>query len=191
MALCLANSLMACRDFVPYDQLVRYKWWYRYGYMSSTGYCFDIGAATKRSIEKFETRQRKFGNDFAIAHEEIDHLSDSELLRKFNIECSESNAAGNGSLMRLAPVPLFFYQNPEKAVEYSGESSRITHGDVKACDACRYYAALIVAALRGENKDQLIDNQFYDTHKLWFGDNPLHPDIMKIAEGSYKKIRWL
>ena len=187
MALCLANSLISCGDFVPYDQLVRYKWWYRYGYMSSTGHCFDIGAATKRSIEKFETRQRKFGNDFAIAHEEIDHLSDSELLRKFNIECSESNAAGNGSLMRLAPVPLFFYQNPEKAVEYSGESSRITHGDVIACDACRYYAALIVAALRGENKDQLIDNQFYDTHKLWFGNKPLHPDIMKIAEGSYKK----
>ncbi|CAF3823727.1 unnamed protein product [Rotaria sp. Silwood1] len=36
MALCLAISLIACQDFVPYDQLVRYKWWYRHGYMSST-----------------------------------------------------------------------------------------------------------------------------------------------------------
>ncbi|CAF4805776.1 unnamed protein product, partial [Rotaria sp. Silwood1] len=50
MALCLANSLIACQDFVPYDQLVRYKWWYRHGYMSSTGQCFDIGAATRQSI---------------------------------------------------------------------------------------------------------------------------------------------
>ncbi|CAF1331207.1 unnamed protein product [Rotaria sordida] len=58
MALCLANSLIARQDFVPYDQLVRYKWWYRHGYMSSTGNCFDIGAATRQSIEEFETRQR-------------------------------------------------------------------------------------------------------------------------------------
>ncbi|CAF1509657.1 unnamed protein product, partial [Rotaria sordida] len=30
MALCLANSLVARRDFIPYDQLVRYKWWYKH-----------------------------------------------------------------------------------------------------------------------------------------------------------------
>ena len=46
MALCLALSLIAKKDFVPYDQLVRYQWWYQQGFMSSTGHCFDIGAAT-------------------------------------------------------------------------------------------------------------------------------------------------
>jgi ADP-ribosyl-[dinitrogen reductase] hydrolase len=53
MALCLAVSLIVQRDFVPYDQLVRYKWWHLYGYMSSTGKCFDIGAATKQAVEQF------------------------------------------------------------------------------------------------------------------------------------------
>jgi hypothetical protein len=37
-------------------------------------------------------------------------------------------SAGNGSLMRLAPVPLFFASDPEKAVHMNAESSRTTHG---------------------------------------------------------------
>ncbi|CAF4141711.1 unnamed protein product, partial [Rotaria sordida] len=53
MALCLGISLVARRDFIPYDQLVRYKWWFEHGYMSSTGHCFDIGAATSQSLQEF------------------------------------------------------------------------------------------------------------------------------------------
>ncbi|CAF4871275.1 unnamed protein product, partial [Rotaria sp. Silwood1] len=187
MALCLANSLIACGNFVPYDQLVRYKWWYRYGYMSSTGHCFDIGAATKNAIQEFEKRQRKFAKYWNISYEEMDNTLSSELLQAFDVNCSKEGVAGNGALMRLAPVPLFFYRIPEKAVEYSGESGRITHGDDKAYDACRYYGALIVAALRGALKDELISDKFYEDHKQWFGKKPLHTDILKIAQGSYKK----
>lgn len=43
MALCLAESLIACRGFDMIDQLTRYTRWYREGYLSSTGCCFDIG----------------------------------------------------------------------------------------------------------------------------------------------------
>ena len=89
--------------------------------------------------------------------------------------------------MRLAPVPLFFYRIPQIAVEYSGISGKITHGDQKAYDACRYYAALIVAALHDETKDQLLDNEFYSKHISWFNNEPLHPDIESIARGSYKR----
>ncbi|CAF0980686.1 unnamed protein product [Rotaria sordida] len=89
--------------------------------------------------------------------------------------------------MRLAPVPLFFYRNPEKAVQYSGDSARITHGDDKAYDACRYYGALIVAALHGTSKDKLTSNRFYENNERWFGNKPLHADILNIAQGSYKK----
>ncbi|CAF1253334.1 unnamed protein product, partial [Rotaria sordida] len=187
MALCLANSLIACRDFVPYDQLVRYKWWYRHGYMSSTGHCFDIGAATRQSIQEFEKRQRKFAHDHDILLEQMDFLSDRDLLQAFDVHCSKKGVAGNGALMRLAPVPLFFYQHPKMAVDYSGISGQITHGDEKAYDACRYYGALIVAAVRGEDKNKLISNTFYDDHREWFGDKTLHPEIMTIAQGSYKK----
>jgi hypothetical protein len=89
--------------------------------------------------------------------------------------------------MRLAPVPLFFYRSPLHAVEYSGLSGQITHGDRKAYDACRYYGALMVAALRGYKKNQLLDRDFYSNHITWFGGKPLCTEIKLIAEGSYQK----
>jgi ADP-ribosyl-[dinitrogen reductase] hydrolase len=187
MALCLASSLMIRQDFIPYDQLVRYKWWFRNGYMSATGKCFDIGAATKRSLVEFEDRQKGFARKYNISSDEIDYLTDSELLKQFNVDCSEKDVAGNGALMRLTPVPLFFHRHPKHAVEFSGASGRITHGDLVAYDACRYYGALIVAALNGASKNDLLDDNFYAKHIEWFNAKPLHADIMDIAQGSYKK----
>ena len=187
MALCLANSLVTRGVFSPYDQLVRYKWWFRYGYMSSTGQCFDIGAATKDSLVNFERNQKRFAKKYSIPAEKIDHLADPKLLAKFPIYCSEAGVAGNGALMRLAPVPLFFANYPEHAVEYSGISGQITHGDRKAYDACRYYGALIVAALGGEPKEQLLDEKFYSKHHQWFGKEKLCPEILSIARGSYRQ----
>jgi len=189
MALCLANSLVACRGYIPYDQLVRYKWWYHLGYMSSTGQCFDIGAATRQSIVEFERRQWEFAKEQNINVENMDSLSDPELLKQFNVFCSEHEVAGNGALMRLTPVPLFFYRYPKAAVELSGLSGQITHGDQKAYDACRYYGALIVAALSGYKKEDILDDKFYSKHEEWFGKNKLHSDIKSIAEGSYKNLK--
>ncbi|CAF1186704.1 unnamed protein product [Adineta ricciae] len=187
MALCLAISLVARHDFVMYDQLVRYKWWFQHGYMSSTGSCFDIGTATKQAILEFEQRQKEFAKSHNIPLNRIDYLSDPYLLSAFDARCSQDGVAGNGALMRLAPVPLFFYKYPECAVELSGLSGLITHGDRKAYDACRYYGALIVAAVRGETKNALTDNNFYYNHEQWFNGVKLCPEIMEIARGSYKR----
>ena len=186
MALCLANSLVVQGGFNPYDQLVRYKWWYKKGYMSATGQCFDIGAATSQSLNEFERRQVLFVNQHHFQPEEIDYLSDAKF-QGFNVYCSEQGVADNGALMRLVPVPLFFHRHPEHAVEYSGVSGQITHGDTKVYDACRYYGALIVAALHDCPKDQLLDKQFYSKHKQWFGGQPLCTEVKEIAEGSFKK----
>jgi ADP-ribosyl-[dinitrogen reductase] hydrolase len=188
MGLCLANSLIACSDFSPYDQLVRYKWWYEKGYMSSTGQCFDIGNATKDSLEEFLSRQKKFAASNDLTVEEMDKLSpDDSRLSTFDVYCSSNEVAGNGALMRLAPVPLFFFRNIFVAIEFSGRSGEITHGDPKARDACRYYGALIACALRGFTKKELLDRYFYAKHRRWFGEEPLHHDIVKIAEGSFQR----
>ena len=189
MALCLANSLLARKDFIPYDQLVRYKWWSRYGYMSSTGQCFDIGAATSQSIHEFEYRQKVFAKDNNIPLEQLDDLSDMDLISDFDVECSDDEAAGNGALMRLTPVPLFFFRNKYCAVEFSGISGQITHGAKQAYDACRFFGALIVAALNKYTKAQILAPNFYSKHQHWFGMEPLHDDIKRIAEGSYKRKR--
>jgi ADP-ribosylglycohydrolase len=155
--------------------------------MSSIGSCFDIGMATCDSLNTFERRQNRFAKEHNIPPEQMDYFSNEKLLNKFHIYCSEDEVAGNGALMRLAPVPLFFYRYPQHAVEYSGRSGQITHGDKDAYNACRYYGALIVAALHGYKKDQLLDRNFYSKHTIWFNEKRLYNGIKAIAEGSYQR----
>ena len=81
--------------------------------------------------------------------------------------------------MRLAPIPLAYRENSERAIHYAGESSRITHGAPAAVDACRYYAALIVGALKGWAKEDLLRPDFYQ--------GSLVPEIAEIAAGSFKQ----
>lgn len=51
MTLCLAQSLIDNNgQFIAQDQLRRYVRWYRDGYLSSTGNCFDIGGATRVAL---------------------------------------------------------------------------------------------------------------------------------------------
>jgi len=47
MALCLAESLIEKRGFDPKDQMDRYCRWWKQGYLSSTGTCFDIGITVR------------------------------------------------------------------------------------------------------------------------------------------------
>jgi len=60
--------------------------------------------------------------------------------------------------MRLAPVPMFFAREAAQAIRMAAEST--THGAPTAVDACRYLAALIVGALRGTKKQELLA-EFY------------------------------
>ncbi|CAF0808427.1 unnamed protein product [Didymodactylos carnosus] len=194
MALCLAASLITKKDYDPYDQMVRYKWWWKRGYMSSTGKCFDIGNATEQSLSIFNRRQMELFKQLGLSkREEMNarelDVSQEELnYHKFDVNCSGPGVAGNGALMRLSPVPLFFYRSPKLAVEYAGKSGRLTHGDVKAVDCCRYYAALICGTLLGFSKEKLLDKNFYSNmcELGWFGDEPLHDDVLKVAQGSYQ-----
>lgn len=162
MALCLAESLIACAGFDPVDQLRRYVRWYRDGHLSSTGRCFDVGGATSAALERFIRRPEPFPGDAA------------------------PEAAGNGALMRLAPVPLAFASDPERAVALAGRSARTTHGAPQAIDACRYFAALLVGALGGRAEDELIGGgAFAPVAGLWEG-KPLHPEIAAVAAGSFR-----
>jgi ADP-ribosylglycohydrolase len=120
MALCLAESLIECRGFDPVDQLRRYVRWYREGYWSSTGTCFDIGNATRAALERFERTGEPFPGD------------------------ADPHAAGNGPLMKLAPVALAFANDPAAAIAHAGESARTTHGAPEAVDAARAFAALLL-----------------------------------------------
>ncbi|MGD0624981.1 MAG: ADP-ribosylglycohydrolase family protein [Thermodesulfobacteriota bacterium] len=162
MALCLAESLIECKSFDPKDQMKRYLKWYREGYLSSNGRCFDIGNTVRQALTRFE----KTGDPFSGS--------------------TDPQSAGNGSIMRLAPVPMFYPGDSLQAIEKSGESSRTTHGAVAAVDACRYLGALIVGALNGTRKEDLLADHYSPVLGYW-SQNPLMEEIDEIASGSFKR----
>ncbi|HHX99825.1 MAG TPA: ADP-ribosylglycohydrolase family protein [Methanothermobacter sp.] len=162
MALCLAESLTECEGFNPIGQLTRYTRWLKEGHLSVNGNCFDIGNTTRQALRKFE--------DTGEPYPGPDH----------------ERSAGNGSLMRLAPIPLFYMSDPSNAIELSGQSSRTTHNHPLAVDACRYYGALIHGALLGKPKDELLSPRYTPLQGYW-EENPLEPEIDEIACGSYKE----
>ncbi len=81
--------------------------------------------------------------------------------------------------MRLAPVPLFFTRNPREAIEKSGLSARTTHGAAAAVDACRYLGALLVGAVNGCSKEELLAERYSPVPGSW-AKNPLNPEIEAI-----------
>jgi ADP-ribosylglycohydrolase len=161
MALCMAESLIAHRKFHPLDIMRRFLKWYREGYLSSTGSCFDIGTTCRRAIERFELTGEPFCGS-------LDPMS-----------------AGNGSVMRLAPMAMFFARQPYKAILACGDSSMLTHGAVAAVDACRLFGALLVGALSGESKEKLLSERYSPVPDFW-RSHRLVPEIDEIAKGSYK-----
>ncbi len=160
MALCLAESLIESDGFDPFDQLSRYLRWKRKGHHSSTGTCFDIGGTVASALARYE----RYGQPWSGSVDE--------------------HSAGNGSIMRLAPVPLFFGGDPEAAIARAGESSRTTHGAREAIDACRYMAGLIIGALQGRSRKELLAPLFSPVLGLWDRE-PLAPWIHDIAAGSF------
>ncbi len=54
MALCLAESLVTCGGFGAHHQMDLYVRWWREGYLSSTGSCFDIGNATADALGRYQ-----------------------------------------------------------------------------------------------------------------------------------------
>ena len=161
MALCLAESLVEKNSFDPQDQMERYIRWWREGHLSHSGTCFDIGITTRKALGQFEITQDPFSGS------------------------SDSFAAGNGSIMRLAPIPMFYAQRPELAIMKSAESSRTTHGAIEAIDACRYLGAIIVGALNGAPKDELLSEHYCPITDYW-KKNPLTSKIDDIAMGSFR-----
>jgi ADP-ribosylglycohydrolase len=162
MALCLAESLIARGGFDPVHQLETYCRWYRHGHLSATGRCFDIGNTTQAALHRFEAERQDYPGPT--------HLK----------------SAGNGSIMRLAPVPLAFAGDPQKAVFYAERSSQTTHGAHECLDACRYLAGLLVGAVEGRSKVELLAPLFTPIPEQW-NMLPLMPRVEQVAAGSYKE----
>ncbi len=155
MALCLATSLVEKGQFDPADQMRRYCDWHDKGYLSSTGRCFDIGITVRGALARFQQSGEPFSGG------------------------TDPHSAGNGCIMRLAPVPMFFHANADAALHWAGESARTTHGAQECIESCELMAAMIVTALAGGTKDDVLFG--CDASRLQ------SPKVQAIATGEYRK----
>lgn len=153
MALCLGYSLAECNGFDAHDQMTRYVRWWKEGYLSSTGVCFDIGVTVAGALQRFQ----QTGDPFAGS--------------------TDPHKAGNGCIMRLAPIPLFYCPDIDRAEHFAAESARTTHGAAECLDASRLLARMLVRALMGASKAEILSGDAAAFQGA--------PKVAAIARGAY------
>jgi ADP-ribosylglycohydrolase len=166
MALALADSI-SCVGWDINDQARRYLDWFQRGKYSAHGYCDGSGRITRAALRKFMWTQDAF-------HSGDDHES----------------ASGNGSIMRLAPVPIRYHGlYPNRIADLARlaeESSLPTHANEECLSACRYMTLVLAALIHGKNRNQVLSPTWEPLVEL-NAVKPLHPLILAVASGSFRE----
>lgn len=168
MALCIAQSLIDKKGYDPVDIMEKFVLWWSKGYMSSTGVNFDIGGTTRHALMEYR-RDPSVGPYRGL---------------------TEHTAAGNGSIMRLAPIPLFFNYNINEAIHFADLSSKITHGYAECVDACKLMSNLIWRAMHNQElfvKTIQNDKEVFVLNCLSQIYDDSCKSIRNIIEGSFSK----
>jgi len=148
--------------------LHRYVRWWREGGYSVNGRCFDIGIATRSALARF----RQHGDPLQSG------------------DPAEASSR-NGSIMRLAPVPIryarLFPESVEELSRLATESSLTTHASEQCLSACRYLALVLVGLQHGLDRREVLAPDWEPLIRL---NNcmPLHPSVGAVAAGSFRKL---
>lgn len=164
MALCLSKSLLE-NGFDLKDQLERYLLWKNKGYCSSNGKCFDIGMTVVEALSNYV----RTGNEFSGSTDEY--------------------SAGNGSIMRLAPIVIYYSTKEDEdnplffeLLNKSKLSSKTTHQHPSAVDACALLAIILNRGFYNTDKTNILNFTENMLKKYNISDEL----IIQIALGSYK-----
>ena len=168
MALLLADSLIRKKWFDIEDQLENYLKWHKSWYMWLKPYPEWEWIQISKMMHFFEMYKNWAFTD-----------------KPRETDLSWEHMDWNWSLMRIWPVPLFYYNTPEKALYYAGESSKATHHTDLCIDSCIYYTWLIIWAMNWASKKELLAP--YYSPVMDYRKNHQIADILKpIVEWSYK-----
>ncbi len=166
MALALADSLCDV-GWDLNDQALRYLRWWNHGEYSVNGRCFDIGITTQRALARFEQ-----SGDACSCASFDDHSS------------------GNGSIMRLAPIPIrfvhLFPDDIRQLTDYAAGSSIPTHASEKCLSACRYMSLLLCGLMSGQDRLDVLSPDWPPLVPLR-EIAPLESAISEIASGSFRQ----
>ncbi|MEQ8790528.1 MAG: ADP-ribosylglycohydrolase family protein [Pirellulaceae bacterium] len=165
LALALADS-MGQAGWDLNDQARRYVAWWKRGAYSVNGKCFDIGVTTRSSLERFQQT--------GDAHSSGD---------------PSARASGNGSIMRLAPVPIrfavFLPDRLDELAKLAADSSLPTHASPQCLSSCRYFALVLAGLINGLDRDEVLSPD-WPLRKQLEEREPLHPEVASVAAGSYR-----
>lgn len=132
MALCLADSLLACDGFDARDQVERYRRWQKEGYLSATGQCLGITASTARALALAQWRRQLYSGSHDPTQLDPEPLS------------------------RVGVAVMFYLANAEEALRQATESARPTCQSPIVLEACRALGDLMLAALSGQSKASIL-----------------------------------
>lgn len=155
IALRLAKSLVE-RRYDVIDLMERFVRWRREGYWSDSGHCFYIGNTTRAALASFEHNRKSYAGS------------------------TVADTAGNGSLMRLAPVVLYIHPVEEDVSRYSADHSRTTNAADEAVECCQLLAHAISRA-PGTSKAQLLHDAL-----AWLTEDK----VAAVAAGEFRDKRF-
>lgn len=148
MALCLADSLLECSGYDSWNVMDKYVQWMQEGYRSYFDYGEGIGIQTAGMLDEFAEGE-------ALIHKDRER----------------SDSAGNGTIMRLAPVVIAAHERTDiKTIQHLAKlSARETHYSYEAEAATEIFAVLLYNAIHEQDKQRIVDvakyssGQYYDS----------------------------
>jgi ADP-ribosyl-[dinitrogen reductase] hydrolase len=152
MALCLADTLLKHGGVDPVHLMHRFLDWRSGGENSPVGYCFDIGTITADALDRYNRGAPPYAGS------------------------PDPATAGNGSLVRVAPVAILHHRSVSLAMRDAQLQSLTTHGAAECLDACAFVAMLLVEAINGEGKEAVL------RARTWAGS----PAVTALASGSWR-----
>ncbi len=151
MVLCLGDSLIVRNGLDQRDLMGRFVRWWRQGENSHNGRCFDIGITTREALHRFlETGDPVAGS--------VDPMR-----------------AGNGSIMRLAPVALRWAGSREQAIAAARAQSVTTHAAPAPVEACALLAEILTEAIAIGDKEAVLRPR-----------TASEPSIAAVGAGSWR-----
>lgn len=171
MGLCMADSLIELKKFDGVDMRKRFWNWWVNGYNNAF---------------RFEpNRFHSIGLGGNISKSLISLKKENPIKPFFKTDPPNEDS-GNGSIMRLAPVPVFYSKKIDDVVKYSKLSSLTTHQGILASEACGLLGFIIAKAIEresNENIQEFIDrilNEYLEKYK------PIE-EIKRLIKSNEKK----
>ena len=139
MMLCLTDSILVTGSINIGDLVSRFVAWWNTGYNSSQGIAVGLGGNIRKAILSFDPK-------------DPDRLVGGT---------DPSKDAGNGSLMRLAPVPVYWHADLNEAIAMARLQTAATHNVTECLDGSALMTFFVWHAINGVSKDKLFDTLVY------------------------------